>query len=180
MSHAGQKAFRPARASVVTISDTRTLETDTSGALIIEHLENAGHQVADRRLITDDTASIRQTVQDLLDRKHCEFIILTGGTGLSNRDNTPEAITPLYTRHIPGFGELFRMLSYEDIGTATIQSRADAGLCGHAVVMALPGSTGACRLAMEKIIIPQMDNRQKPCSFRSIIPDVVPVNDKDA
>lgn len=172
MSHAKDVEFRPARASVVTISDTRTLETDTSGALIQEHLEAAGHEVVDRLLITDDETTIRDTVRSLLRKKHCEFVILTGGTGLSHRDNTPEAVRPLYAKHIPGFGELFRQLSYEDIGTATIQSRADAGLCDHAVVMLLPGSTGACRLAMEKIIIPQMDNRQRPCSFRSIIADV--------
>ena len=173
MSHGNEVVFRPARASVVTISDTRTIENDTSGDLIVSYLEEAGHQVVHRALITDDGDTIRHTVTDLLAKYCCEFIILTGGTGLSERDVTPEAITPLYTKHIPGFGELFRMLSYEDVGTATIQSRADAGLCGHAVVMALPGSTKACRLAMEKIIIPQMDNRQRPCSFRSIIPDVV-------
>ena len=173
MGHMKETEFRPARAAVVTISDTRTPENDTSGDLIVQNLESAGHHLVERSLIKDDPQTISATVKALLDKKNCEFIILTGGTGLSDRDNTPEAIRPMYTKHIPGFGELFRYLSYEDIGTATIQSRADAGLCGHAVVLALPGSTGAVRLAMEKIIIPQMDNRQRPCSFRSIIADVV-------
>ncbi len=174
MSHQKETTFRPARAAVMTISDTRTEDNDTSGDLITAFLEEAGPHVVHRSLIKDDLATIRRSVSAQLAKHHCEFIILTGGTGLSHRDVTPEAISPLYTKHIPGFGELFRMLSYEDVGTATIQSRADAGLCGHAVVMALPGSTNACRLAMEKIIVPQMDNRQRPCSFRSIIPDVTP------
>ena len=173
MGHQKDVVFRPARAAVITVSDTRTFETDTSGQLIYDALEEAGHIIADRHLIKDDLEIIRGVVSEILERRHCEFVILTGGTGLSDRDVTPEAVQSLYTKHIPGFGELFRMLSYEDIGSATIQSRADAGLCGHAVVLALPGSTGACRLAMEKIIIPQMDNRNRPCSFRSIIPDLV-------
>ena len=173
MGHQKDVIFRPARAAVITVSDTRTFETDTSGQLIYDALEEAGHIIADRRLVKDELEIIRGVVSEILERRHCEFIILTGGTGLSDRDVTPEAVQSLYTKHIPGFGELFRMLSYEDIGSATIQSRADAGLCGHAVVLALPGSTGACRLAMEKIIIPQMDNRNRPCSFRSIIADLV-------
>ncbi len=174
MAHLYEEAFRPARVSLVTISDTRTLETDKSGDLVAATLEAAGHLLVDRSIIEDELEAIRQTVAGLLEKRHCEFIILTGGTGLSHRDVTPEAIRPLITKHIPGFGELFRMLSFEEIGTATIQSRADAGLCGHAVVFALPGSTKACRLALDKIIIPQIDNRHRPCSFRGIIPDVVP------
>lgn len=173
MSHHHEQAFRPARVALVTVSDTRTLDTDKSGGYILEQLNKAGHQVTARHIIKDDLLRIRATVADLLDLHQAEYIILTGGTGLSDRDVTPEAISCFYTKHIPGFGELFRMLSYKDIGTATIQSRADAGLCGHAVVFALPGSTGACRLAMEEIILPQLDNRMKPCSFRSIIPDGV-------
>ncbi len=173
MAHIHEETFRPAHVSLVTVSDTRTLETDKSGDLIANTLEVAGHLMVHRSIIKDDLEVIRQTVAGLLEKRHCEFIILTGGTGLSHRDVTPEAIRPLITKHIPGFGELFRMLSFEEIGTATIQSRADAGLCGHTVVFALPGSTKACRLAMEKIIIPQIDNRNRPCSFRGIIPDVV-------
>jgi molybdenum cofactor biosynthesis protein B len=172
MAHHKEVAFRPASAAVVTISDTRTPDTDTSGNLIEEMLREAGHRVVSRDLIKDELEVIRARVRALLDARQSSFIILTGGTGLSQRDVTPEAIQPLFTKSIPGFGELFRMLSYDDVGTATIQSRAEAGLCGHAVVMALPGSTNACRLAMDKIIIPQMDNRNRPCSFRTIIPDL--------
>jgi len=166
-----ESAFRPAAVAVLTVSDTRPPETDTSGATIAGLLQERGHQVVARLLIKDDLTRIRATVADLLEGRRCAFILITGGTGLTDRDVTVEAIQPLYSKHIPGFGELFRMLSYADIGTATIQSRADAGLCGHAVVMALPGSTGACRLAMEKIILPQLDNTQRPCNFRTVVPD---------
>ena len=170
MGHHREKDFRPAQAAIITVSDTRTLENDTSGQLIQDKLTEAGHEVVARTLLKDEIAVIRGEVQKLLDENRCRYIIITGGTGLTPRDVTPEAVTPLFTKHIPGFGELFRMLSYEEIGTAAIQSRADAGLCGHAVVMALPGSTKACRLAMERIIIPQMDNRGG-CTFRGVVPD---------
>lgn len=123
-------------------------------------------------MIKDELELIRATVEARLAAHDCNFIILTGGTGLAHRDVTPEAIEPLFTKPIPGFGELFRHLSLADIGIATIQSRATAGLCGHAIVFALPGSTGACRLAMEQIILPQLDNRHKPCNFRTVISDV--------
>jgi molybdenum cofactor biosynthesis protein B len=162
--------FSPSQVAVVTISDTRTLETDTSGGFICQSLQDAGHDVVDRVIVKDDLEVIRRTVKNLLDSKGCQFIICTGGTGLTVRDVTPDALAPLYTKFIPGFGELFRMLSYDDIGTSTIQSRAEAGLCGHAVVFALPGSTGACRLAMEKIILQQIDPTHKPCNFRGILP----------
>ena len=172
MAHLKETQFKPASVAVITISDTRTKENDTSGDLIESKLREAGHQVAFRTLIRDEKAQIRNEVELLLSAGRCQFIILTGGTGLAERDVTPEAIRPLYSKEIPGFGELFRWLSFQDIGTATIQSRAEAGLCGHAVVMALPGSTNACRLAMDQVILPQMDNRNRPCSFRSILPDV--------
>ncbi|MDJ0834949.1 MAG: molybdopterin-binding protein [Acidobacteriota bacterium] len=170
MGHHRETEFRPAKAAVITVSDTRTLDNDTSGQLIQEKLAEAGHKVTDRLLLKDDMEVIRAEVEKLLGEKTCRYIIITGGTGLTERDVTPEAVTPLYTKHIPGFGELFRMLSYEEIGTAAVQSRADAGLCGHAVVMILPGSTKACRLGMERIIIPQMDNRGG-CTFRGVVPD---------
>lgn len=172
MVHHKETEFKAARVAVITVSDTRTLETDKSGALIIDRLKGAGHEVVHRSIVTDDGDIIQATVKERLDAKDCTFIILTGGTGFAPRDVTPDAIAPLITKHIPGFGELFRYLSYADIGTSTIQSRADAGLCGHAVVFALPGSTGACKLAMDDIILPQIDNRQKPCNFRTVVPDL--------
>lgn len=174
MGHQQQTVFRPVRVAVVTVSDTRTHATDTSGALIAELLAKVGHQLSHREVIKDDMTLIRATIAAILKKSECAFIIVTGGTGLTSRDVTPEAIRPLYTKAIPGFGELFRMLSYHDIGTATIQSRAEAGLCGHAVVFALPGSTKACRLAMEKIILPQIDNTHGPCNFRGVVPDPKP------
>jgi molybdopterin adenylyltransferase len=172
MSHHQDQPFRPAKTAVVTISDTRTAETDKSGDLIVERLNTAGHQIVYRTIIPDTLALIRETVAQRLAARDCAFIILTGGTGLAPRDVTPEAIEPLFTKSIPGFGELFRHLSLADVGTATIQSRAVAGLCDHAVVFALPGSTGACRLAMDQIILPQLDNRHKPCNFRTVVADL--------
>jgi molybdenum cofactor biosynthesis protein B len=171
MAHVKETELRAAKVAVITVSDTRTAANDTSGDLIVSQLESAGHEIVFRSLIKDDLGLIRQTVRQQLDARTSAFIIITGGTGLSPRDVTVEAIQPLYSKHIPGFGELFRYLSYADIGTATIQSRADAGLCDHAVVFALPGSTGACRLALEKIILPQIDNTQGPCNFRTVIAD---------
>ncbi len=171
MTHHQDQPFRPAKTAVVTISDTRTPATDKSGDLIVERLLAAGHELVYRTIVPDTLETIRATVAERLAARDCSFIILTGGTGLAPRDVTPEAIAPLITKSIPGFGELFRHLSLADVGTATIQSRATAGLCGHAVVFALPGSTGACRLAMEQIILPQLDNRHKPCNFRTVVPD---------
>jgi molybdenum cofactor biosynthesis protein B len=170
MGHNKETLFRPAKVAIITVSDTRTYETDTSGQLIEDKLKEAGHEVVSRAIVKDEQALIRTEVEALLANRDSVYILITGGTGLTERDVTVEAIRPLYSKHIPGFGELFRMLSYEDIGTAAIQSRADAGLCGHAVVMALPGSTNACRLAMDRVILPQIDNRGR-CTFRGVVPD---------
>ena len=172
MGHGEIKGFLPAKVAVLTVSDTRTAENDTSGGLIVSSLESRGHRVVHRAIVKDEIALIRAELQSILATRGCTFIVVTGGTGLTDRDITPEAIRPLVTKTIPGFGELFRMLSYQEIGTATIQSRAEAALCGHAVVFALPGSTNACRLAMEKIVLPQIDNTQKPCNFRGVVPDL--------
>ncbi len=171
MGHGKETVFRPTKVAVITVSDTRTRETDTSGQLIEDKLKEAGHHVVARSILKDEMKLIREEVENLLAQRESVYILITGGTGLTDRDVTVEAIQPLYSKHIPGFGELFRMLSYEDIGTAAIQSRADAGLCGHAVVMALPGSTNACRLAMDKVILPQIDNRGR-CTFRGVVQDL--------
>lgn len=169
MSHSKNETFKPARVAVITVSDTRTLETDTSGQTICDFLQEAGHIIAARHLVTDEVSAIQGLVKTILNGGTSEFIILTGGTGLTHRDVTPEAIDPFISKAIPGFGELFRMLSYEEIGTSTIQSRALAGLAKNVVLFALPGSTGACRLAMSRIILPQIDNTHRPCNFRSIV-----------
>jgi molybdenum cofactor biosynthesis protein B len=156
---------RPLKLAILTVSDTRTLETDTSGQRLVEFAARAGHQVIQRRIVTDDLETIREQVQQWSQTSSIEVVLITGGTGIAERDVTPEAVEPLLSRTIPGFGELFRMLSYEDIGAATIQSRAFAGLVGTTLVFALPGSSGAVGLAIDRILLPQFDVRTKPCNF---------------
>ncbi len=156
--------------AVLTVSDTRTLETDRSGSTICALLETAGHQVLDRRIVADDVETIRGVLRRWMDDESVQVMLVTGGTGITERDVTPEAIAPLVTKAIPGFGELFRWLSYADIGAATIQSRAEAGLCGRTLLFSLPGSPGAVRLALEKIILPQLDSRRRPCNFPRLLP----------
>jgi molybdenum cofactor biosynthesis protein B len=138
------------------VSDTRTLETDTGGALVVALLEEAGHLVTDRRIVVDDVGSIREAVALGLDAEACGAVVLTGGTGVAPRDVTPEAVRPLLDRELPGFGELFRMLSYEEIGSAALLSRAFAGLRGPKAVFALPGSRNSVRLAMTKLVLPEL------------------------
>lgn len=155
--------------AVLTVSDTRTPETDTSGNTIVERLTQAGHQIADRKMCKDDDQAIRRIIADWVADPKVEFVIVTGGTGVTQRDVTPDAVRSLFTKPIPGFGELFRWLSYSEIGTSTIQSRADAGVCGDTIVFLLPGSTGACRLGMEKIILPQLDLNHRPCNLAELL-----------
>lgn len=164
-----ERPFLPVGCAVVTVSDTRTAENDTSGDLIAERLETMGHFVRYRVIVTDDIPLIQAQVQGLVADPEVAVVVLTGGTGITRRDVTPEAIAPLATRHIPGFGELFRWLSFADIGTATIQSRADAWLCDTTLVFALPGSTGACALAMDHILVEQLDARHRPCNFIQLL-----------
>ena len=158
--------------AVLTVSDTRTFETDTSGGLIVERLTKVGHQVADRRLCKDDYETIRSIIAGWVADPKVEFVIVTGGTGVTQRDVTPDAVRSLYTKPIPGFGELFRWLSFSEIGTSTIQSRADAGVCGDTIVFLLTGSTGACRFGIEKIILPQLDINHKPCNLAELLPRI--------
>lgn len=155
---------------VITVSDTRTPETDTSGRSIAETLTSAGHRVEGPIIVKDEVALIRAAVEEQINR--VDVVVVSGGTGITARDVTPEAIQPLITKNIPGFGELFRMLSYAEIGASTIQSRAEAALCGRALVFLLPGSTGAVRLALEKILVPQLDIRTKPCNFAELLPRI--------
>jgi molybdenum cofactor biosynthesis protein B len=158
--------------AVLTVSDTRTLETDKSGGLIAETMQAAGHVLARRNIVPDELTLLHSAFSALIADQTIDVVIATGGTGITKRDVTPEALTPLVTKWIPGFGELFRHLSYADIGAATIQSRAEAALCGGTLVFALPGSTGAVKLALEKIIVPQLDVRTKPCNFAELLPRV--------
>jgi molybdopterin adenylyltransferase len=158
--------------AVLTISDTRTLETDTSGKLIINTLSASGHRIAAHAIIADDVERIRAAFARYIADAEVDVVVSTGGTGITTRDVTPEALHPLVTKHIPGFGELFRMLSYAEIGASTIQSRADAALCDTTLIFALPGSTGAVRLALERILVPQLDSETRPCNFAELLPRI--------
>ncbi len=162
----------PLLISVITVSDTRTVETDRSGRALVDFVESSGHILQSREIIVDDEALIREKVRMCCDGERSDVVLLTGGTGVTQRDVTPEAIRPLISKEIPGFGELFRMLSYQDIGAATIQSRAMAALCSRTLVFALPGSTGAVELAIEKIIRPQLDSDTRPCNFAQLLPRI--------
>ncbi len=164
--------FLPLNVAVLTVSDTRTRANDTSGDLIEERLAGAGHRVVQREIRRDDRAELRALLQAWIADAAVDAIIATGGTGLTRRDVTPEAVAGLFTKPIPGFGELFRWLSFAEIGTSTIQSRAEAGIADDTLVFLLPGSTGACRLAMDQIILPQLDAAHRPCNLVELLPRI--------
>ncbi|MEL5637282.1 molybdenum cofactor biosynthesis protein B [Serratia ureilytica] len=165
MSHASSE-FIPAHIAILTVSDSRGAAEDTSGQYLQEAAQEAGHQVVDRAIVKDDIYQIRARVSAWIADDNVQAVLITGGTGFTARDNTPEALLPLLDREVEGFGELFRMVSYEEIGTATIQSRALAGLANRTVIFAMPGSTRACRTAWERIIEEQLDARHRPCNFQ--------------
>ncbi|BEM56749.1 molybdenum cofactor biosynthesis protein B [Serratia marcescens] len=165
MSHASSE-FIPAHIAILTVSDSRGAAEDTSGQYLQEAAQEAGHQVVDRAIVNDDIYQIRARVSAWIADDNVQAVLITGGTGFTARDNTPEALLPLFDREVEGFGELFRMVSYEEIGTATIQSRALAGLANRTVIFAMPGSTRACRTAWERIIEEQLDARHRPCNFQ--------------
>lgn len=167
-----ERSFVPVRVAVLTVSDTRTPQTDTSGSTIVQRLEDAGHHIAARLIVTDDRERITEQLRTFIGDPDIDVVISTGGTGVTRRDVTPEAMAPLVTKSIPGFGELFRWLSYEEIGTSTIQSRAEAALCETTYVFVLPGSPGAVRTAMDKILLPQLDIRHRPCNFVELLPRI--------
>lgn len=164
------KPFLPLRIAVLTVSDSRTAAEDSSGDLLAANLQAAGHRLADRRLESDNIYRLRAIVSAWIAEPEVDCILVTGGTGITGRDHTPEALQPLLERDIPGFGELFRYYSLDDIGTATIQSRAFAGTANATLMFALPGSTGACRTAWDRILVNQLDARTQPCNFVSLIP----------
>ena len=166
---AAQREFVPVGVAVLTVSDSRTLADDKSGALLEERLRAAGHAFHDRVVVPDEPEAIRAQVLAWADHKAVQAVLVTGGTGVTRRDVTPDTLEALYDKLIPGFGELFRWLSYREIGSSTIQSRASAGVVRRTLVFALPGSTNACRLGIDEIILPQLDARTKPCSFVSLL-----------
>ncbi len=162
--------FYPLGMAVLTISDTRTLETDTSGALLAERLTGAGHVLHDRAIVTDDIPAIRAQIEAWLARPEIEIILTTGGTGFSPRDNTPEAVKPLLRREMDGFAAAFHAKSLQSVGVATMQSRAFAGQAGDAFIFCVPGSTGACRDAWDGLLELECDSRHKPCSIAGALP----------
>lgn len=164
-SMSAMQEFEPLMVAVLTVSDTRSMETDTSGAYLVEQLQAAGHRIAARALVRDDVYQMRSEVSAWIAEPSIQVVLVTGGTGLTGRDSTPEALSVLFDKTVDGFGELFRHLSLADIGTATVQSRALAGLANGTLIFCLPGSTGACRLAWEGILAEQLDSRTKPCNF---------------
>lgn len=163
-------SFTPVRIAVMTVSDTRTSETDTSGKILVDRLEKAGHTLAEKVIVPDDQAAITRQLKAWIADAGVDVVISTGGTGITGRDVTPEAFEALYSKAIPGFGELFRMLSYESIGTSTIQSRATGGIADGTLLFALPGSSGACKDGWDKILVWQLDSRHKPCNFVELMP----------
>ena len=157
------------KVAVLTVSDTRTQETDTSGAFLEEALRDSGHDIADRQLVIDDVYQLRAIVSQWIADPGVEVILTTGGTGFSGRDSTPEALAPLFDKTIDGFGEVFRALSLTEIGSSTVQSRALAGLANGTVIFCMPGSTGACRTAWEGVLRDQLDSEHKPCNFVGVL-----------
>ena len=162
--------FKPLNIAVLTVSDSRTEATDKSGQTLVARLENAGHKRADKRIEPDDIYRIRATVSAWIADPNIQVVITTGGTGITGRDGTPEAIEPLLDKTIHGFGEMFRSLSFQDIGTSTIQSRALAGVANSTYIFCLPGSTGACADGWDKLIVNQLDYRTLPCNLVELMP----------
>jgi len=164
MGHASG-SFKAQNIAVLTVSDTRTEVNDTSGGYLASSLQEVGHHLADKQIVIDDKYQIRAIVSKWVADESIEAVLITGGTGFTSRDLTPEAVSVLFDKQVEGFGELFRQISYEEIGTSTIQSRALAGMANETVIFCMPGSTGACRTGWDKIVRFQLDASQKPCNF---------------
>ncbi len=165
-----KREFKPLNIAILTVSDSRTEETDTSGRLLCDRLTQAGHRLTDKQIQPDDIYRIRATVSQWIADPGVEAIITTGGTGITGRDGTPEAIEPLLDKIIDGFGEMFRALSFDDIGTSTIQSRAVSGVANGTYIFCLPGSRGACADGWDKLILHQLDYRTLPCNLAEMMP----------
>ena len=156
--------------AVLTVSDSRTLETDTSGQFLTDALQSAGHTLADRAILADDIYQLRAQLSAWIANPEVQIILTTGGTGFTGRDSTPEAVKPLLDKVMEGFGEMFRVLSFEEIGTSTLQSRAFAGVANGTFVFCMPGSTGACRTAWDKLLKAQLDSTNRPCNVAELFP----------
>ena len=165
-----QQNFLPLRISVLVVSDSRTEETDTSGKIFAERLTEEGHSLAEKCIVPDDIYQIRAVLSRWIVDPAVDIILTTGGTGLTGRDGTPEAVIPLFDKVIEGFGEMFRQISYDEISTSTIQSRVTAGVANGTYIFCLPGSSGACRTGWDKILSTQLDIRSRPCNFAEMLP----------
>ncbi len=170
MSAEEQKPFVSLGAAVLTISDSRTESTDTSGSLLVERLTDAGHKLRDRAIVRDDIYAIRATLSRWIADPQIEVVLCTGGTGVTGRDGTPEAVSVLLDKEIAGFGEMFRAISFDDIGTSSLQSRCLAGVANGTFVFCLPGSANACTTGWDKIIASQLDTRTQPCNLAELMP----------
>ena len=164
------REFKAVRIAILTVSDTRTFEDDRSGATLVKKLEAAGHELADRKIVKDEVDDIEAQLREWIADPMVDCVISTGGTGVTGRDTTPEAFHRVYDKEIPGFGELFRWISFQKIGTSTIQSRATGGVAGETYLFALPGSTGACKDAWDGIFATQLDSTFRPCNFVELMP----------
>jgi len=164
------RVFKPLNIAILTVSDTRSEDNDTSGKTLADRLTGAGHQLADKRIVKDDRYQLRAVVSGWIADPAVDVVISTGGTGITGRDGTPEAIEILLDKKLDGFGEIFRMLSWEEIHTSTIQSRALGGVANGTLIFCVPGSSGACRTAWDKLLEPQLDYRTRPCNFVELIP----------
>ncbi|MDH5631084.1 MAG: molybdenum cofactor biosynthesis protein B [Gammaproteobacteria bacterium] len=165
MGHLASKEFKPLNVAVLTVSDTRTEENDTSGQLLADSARQVGHQVVAHKIVKDDVYQLRAVVSTWIASTDVQVVLVTGGTGFTQRDSTPEALKILFDKEVEGFGELFRQISYQQISTSTIQSRAIAGFANGTIIFCMPGSTNACRTAWEEIIRDQLDARYKLCNF---------------
>jgi len=174
------RPFIPVRIAVLTVSDTRTKKTDKSGPLLVSMITAAGHEVAEYAVTPDDEKEIRKQVKKWIKDKDVDVVITAGGTGFTGRDVTPEALRPLFEKEIDGFSVLFHMLSYQTVGTSTVQSRACGGVAKGTYIFCLPGSPGACKDAWEGILKAQLDNRHRPCSFVEIMPRLTESKKKKA
>ena len=169
MSKATDTEMKPLNIAVLTVSDTRIEEDDTSGGHLVEALGESGHHLAAKQIVIDDIYRIRACISAWIADPDIDAVLVTGGTGFSGRDSTPEAVSPLFDKAVEGFGEVFRALSYQEIGSSTVQSRAVAGFANNTVIFCMPGSTGACRTAWNGLIREQLDSTHRPCNFVGVL-----------